>query len=145
MNVRKDIDYTDLFTAVDRAVSAVLPQMELYREIGRLVAAKQEKGAAAAVAEHLKEAYPDATGFSPRNVRRMRDFFCAYKNAPEIMREAMEIGWTQNAVILEAGLTLEEQAWYIRAVKRFGWSKTVLAEKIASRVHENSLDTVEDS
>ena len=37
MNVRKAIDYSELFAAVDRAVSAVLPQMELYREIGQSV------------------------------------------------------------------------------------------------------------
>ena len=50
MNVRKAVDYTELFAAVDRAVSAVLPQMELYREIGRLISERPEKGAAVAVA-----------------------------------------------------------------------------------------------
>ena len=32
MNIRKAIDYDELFEAVDRVVNAVLPQMELYRE-----------------------------------------------------------------------------------------------------------------
>ena len=57
MNVRKAIDYGKLFEAVDRAVSAALPQMELYREIGRLICERPEKGAATAVAEHLQSAY----------------------------------------------------------------------------------------
>ena len=35
MNIRKPTDYTTLFTALDAAVAAQLPQMELYREIGR--------------------------------------------------------------------------------------------------------------
>lgn len=47
----------------------------------------------------------------------------------------MSIGWTQNVVILEAELTLQDKLWYIRAVRRFGWSKATLVEKIASAAH----------
>ena len=89
-----------------------------------------------AVAAYLQSTHPDVNGFSPRNVRRMREFYRMYENAPDIMREAMEIGWTQNVVILEAELTLSERKWYIRAVKRFGWSKLILAERIAEHIHE---------
>ena len=45
----------------------------------------------------------------------------------------MTIGWSQNAVILDAELTAEERAWYISAVRQFGWSKRVLADRIAER------------
>lgn len=113
--------------------------MELYREIGRLICERPEKGAAVAVAEHLQIAYPDIGGFSPRNVRRMRALYRMYENDPAIMWEAMEIGWTRNVVILEADLPLTERAWYIRAARRFGWSKLVLAEKIAQGVHETRV------
>ena len=44
------------------------------------------------------------------------------------MTEAMQIGWTQNVVILEADLTIEEKAWYIRAARKFGWSKLKLLD-----------------
>ena len=145
MNVRKTIDYGKLFEDVDRAVNAALPQMELYREIGRLICERPEKGAAAAVAEHLQSAYSDTSGFSPRNVRRMREFYRMYKNARDIMREAMGIGWTQNVVILEANLPLAECEWYIRATQRFDWSKLVLAEKIAQCAHKtDTLDSKDD-
>lgn len=145
MNVRKPADCNALFMALDELIAANLPQMELYCEIGRLVSGRQEKGAAVAAAEYLHSAYPDISGFSPRNLRRMRDFYRTYEDAPEIMMEAMTIGWTQNAVILEAELTLQERAWYIRAVRQFGWSKLKLAEKIAVSAHlEMALDlTVE--
>ena len=62
----------------------------------------------------------------------MRDFYRAYVEHPEVLAEAMSVGWTQNVVILEAELTLQDKLWYIRAVRRFGWSKVTLAEKIAS-------------
>lgn len=48
MNVRKANGYSELFAAIDRAVSAALPQMELYR----LISERPENGAAVAVAEH---------------------------------------------------------------------------------------------
>ncbi|MCI8915648.1 MAG: DUF1016 domain-containing protein [Oscillospiraceae bacterium] len=99
---------------------AKLPQMELYREIGRMVCGRTEKGAAVAATEYLHSAYSDVSGFSPRNLRRMRDFYRTYANSPEVLAEAMTIGWTQNVVILETELTCQEKLWYIRAVRRFG-------------------------
>ena len=131
MNVRKPTDYSAMFAALDELMAANLPQMELYRGIGRIVSGRPEKGAAVAAAGYLQCAYPDVTGFSPRSLCRMRDFYRAYENTPEVMAEAMTIGWTQNIVIMEAELTLQEKAWYIRAVRQFGWSKLELAKQIA--------------
>ena len=141
MNVRKPTDYSTLYAALDTLMAAASPQMELYSEIGCLVSGRLEKGAAVAAAEYLHTVYPDAPGFSPRNLRRMREFYRFYEDAPEVMMEAMNIGWTQNVVILEADLTLQEKAWYIRAVRRFGWSKLKLVEQItASAQLEMALD-----
>lgn len=52
MNVRKPIDYGAMFAALDALMAAELQQMELYYEIGRLVSARPEKGAAVAAAEY---------------------------------------------------------------------------------------------
>lgn len=117
MNVRKPIDYTNFYRELGALVAAKPPQMKLSCEIGRLVSARSEKGAAVAAAEYLTKTYPNASGFSPRNLRRMREFYRAYESAPEVLAQAMTIGWTQNTVILEAELALPEQAWYIRAVR----------------------------
>ena len=71
----------------------------------------------------------------------MREFYCAYGNTPKVLTEAMIIGWTQNVVILEAELTLQERAWYIQAAGQFGWSKLELQRQIKSRAHlEAALD-----
>lgn len=141
MNIRKPADYSVLFEALSTLMAADLPQMKLYSEIGRLVSSRPEKGAAVAAAEYLQNTYPDFTGFSPRNLRRMRDFYRAYENTPKVMAEAVTIGWTQNTTILETKLTLQEKLWYIRAVQQFGWSKLKLMEQIASAAHlEMALD-----
>ena len=60
MNIRKPTDYTAMFAALDALMAAQLPQMELYREIGRLVSRRSEKGAAVAASEYLQAAYPTA-------------------------------------------------------------------------------------
>lgn len=138
MNIRKHTDYTTMFAALDTLMAAQLPQMELYREIGRLVSGRSEKGAAVAASEYLQAAYPTAEGFSPSNLRRMRAFYAAYEESPEIMRLAMELGWTRNVAILEECGSSEERAWYIRAALRFGWKKAKLLAAIESQAWRNS-------
>ena len=133
MNIRKPTDYVTMFTTLDTLMAAQLPQMELYREIGRVVSGRAEKGAAVAASEYLQAAYPAADGFSPRNVRRMRAFYAAYEESPEIMRLAMNLGWTQNVAILEGCGSSAERAWYIRAALHFGWKKAKLLNAIESQ------------
>ncbi len=43
MNIRKPADYVTMFTTLDTLMAAQLPQMELYREIGRVVSGRCEK------------------------------------------------------------------------------------------------------
>lgn len=141
MNIRKPADYSTLFSKLDKLMAEQLPQMELYCEIGRVVSGRSEKGAAVAASEYLQATYPAAEGFSPRNLRRMRAFYATYEESPEIMRLAMELGWTQNVAILERCGNNEERAWYIRAALRFGWKKAKLLEAIESQAWlHSSLD-----
>lgn len=145
MNIRKNIDYSEMYKALDRLMAQQLPQMELYCAIGKAVCQRNEKGAAVIAAEHLHKHYPDISGFSPRNVRRMRDFYRTYENHPKLRKLAMQIVWIQNVVIMEADLTMELQEWYLRAAKQFGWSKTELIANIKAGVHEEIvLDNDED-
>lgn len=144
MNIRKPVDYGTMFEALDALMASSLPQMELFRGIGKAVSERIEKGAAVAAAEYLQNTYPDASGFSPRNLRRMRDFYRAYENSPAIMGEAMKISWTLNAVIIENCDADEERLWYIRAALCFGWSKQELQTNIAEHVHENMILDTQD-
>ena len=146
MNIRKPTDYTALYAALDAAVAAQLPQMELYCEIGRLVSGRSEKGAAVAASEYLQAIYPAADGFSPRNVRRMRDFYRVYGDTPELLAAVMRLNWTQNVAIMEAGLTMDERCWYIRKAAESGLSKTELLRMITSSAHlEIALGENEDT
>ena len=118
-----------------------LPQMIEIHAIGKVISQRPEKGAAVAAAEFLQAKFPDRTGFSPRNVRRMRDFYRTYENDQTLLRLAMKIGWTQNVVIMEVELTREARKWHLEQARAQQWSKVVLLEKLASAAHlEKSLD-----
>ena len=139
MNIRKAVDYSTMFATLESVMKADLPQMELYCEIGKAVCAHSEKGAAVAAAEFIKEQYPDMTGFSPRNVRRMRDFWQLYSGTPELLGEALHLNWTQNIVIMEAELPAEERRWYIRQATARNLSKAELLRMIEDSAYLESV------
>ena len=113
MNVRKPVDYGTMYRELTVILAQKLSQMDEIYAIGKTISQRPEKGAAVAAAEFLRANFPDRTGFSPRNVRRMRDFYKTYENDQTRLRLAMKIGWTLNVVIMEAELTSEARKWYL--------------------------------
>ena len=116
MNVRKPVDYGMIYRELTAILAQNLPQMDEIYAIGKVSSQRPEKGAAVAAAEFLQANFPDRTGFSPRNVRRMRDFYRTYENDQTLLRLAMKIGWTLNVVIMEAELTREQRISCLRKV-----------------------------
>ena len=108
MNIRKNIDYSAMYARINDAMLSDLSRMQRYVAIGYAVAARPEKGAAVAAAEYIQKNWPDEKGYSPRNLRRMRELYRVYGNSPEAMALAEQIGWTQNILILEAELDLQD-------------------------------------
>ena len=130
MNVRKPTDYSAMYGILDQLMGAELPQMELYFEIGKIVCAHPEKGTAVMAAEYLQANYPGDRGFSPRNLRRMREFYRAYADNSELRALALKLGWTQNMAILEGCESFDERIWYLRAALGHHWTKVELLEQI---------------
>ena len=146
MNVRKPVDYGTMYRELTAILAHNLPQMNEIHAIGKVIHQRPEKGAAVAAAEFLQANFPDRTGFSPRNVRRMRDFYKVYENDQTLLRLAMKIGWTLNVVIMEAELTRDVRKWYLEQARERQWSKAVLLEKLASTAHlEKPLDVGTDT
>ena len=146
MNIRKPADYSAMYQELTAILLRNLPQMEEVCAIGKAVNQRPDKGAAVAAAEFLQANFPDRAGFSPRNVRRMRDFCKLYENDEPLLRLAMKIGWTLNVVIMEAELTRDTRQWYLRKANAGGLSKAELLEMIESAAHlEKSLDAAPDT
>ena len=141
MNVRKPVDYGTMYRELTAILTQNLSQMDEVYAIGKAISQRPEKGAAVAAAEFLQANFPDRAGFSPRNVRRMRDFYKTYENDQALLRLAMKIGWTLNVVIMESELTMDARRWYLRKANTGGLSKAALLRMIESAAHlEISLD-----
>ena len=146
MNIRKQADYSELYRTLDRLMELGLTDTELCYKIGQAICVRSEKGAAVVAAEYLRERYPGKTGYSPRNLRRMRDFYRAYENEPESAQLALQIGWTLNVIILEECNLAEERAWCLENTLRHRWKKTVLLDMIKEHAWlEDTLDEQTDS
>lgn len=110
--------------------------MELYTLIGKCICGQGEKAYVVHLAQELSERLPQARGFSPRNLRRMRDFYHAYESSPALMKKAQSLGWTQNSVILECCETNEQRDFYICLAAEQSLSKLALLKAIDSGAFE---------
>ncbi|HBR09000.1 MAG TPA: hypothetical protein DD735_08940 [Clostridiales bacterium] len=118
--------------------------MRLYYAIGHCICAQGEKAFVVHLAEILAVRLPQVKGFSPRNLRRMRDLYSTYENSPELMHKAQTLGWTQNVIILECCENNEQRSYYIDLVINKDLSKLSLMREIetdafeyASRQHDD--------
>ena len=117
--------------------------MKLYSFTGRCICAQGEKAFVVYLAEQLSQQFPQLKGFSPRNLRRMRDFYRTYENAPSLMTKALLLGWTQNTVILECCETNDQRYFYIDLAAKQSLSKIALTKAIEANAFEAAQNMTE--
>ena len=125
-----------------RAVNREL--IGLYWDIGRLISERQSDarhGAAIAerLADDLRKAFPGVSGFSRRNVFYMRELLLLYREDAKVQPLVARIGWSHNLVILQRCADALEREFYLRATRRYGWSKNVLIHQIDNQAYQKSL------
>ena len=136
MNVRKPVDYGTMYRELTAILTQNLPQMDEVYAIGKTISQRPEKGTAVAAAEFLQTNFPDRAGFSPRNVRRMRDFYRTYENDQTLLQLALKIGWTLNVIIMEAELTRAQRISCLQRAGIENLSKKKLLEIILNDAFE---------
>jgi hypothetical protein len=118
--------------------------MRLYAFIGRSICAQGEKALVVFLADLLGKQFPGCKGFSPRNLRRMRDYYQAYENDPDLLRETEALGWTQNVVILESCESNGQRAFYIDLALKQNLSKLALLKTIEAGTFEQTIHDAEE-
>lgn len=78
----------------------------------------------------LREAYPEMTGFSPRNLKYMRAFTAAWPDAAIVQRVVARLPWRQNIALLERLRDAKTRLWYAQETLRNGWSQPILSLQI---------------
>lgn len=119
----------------------------LYWNIGRAILQKQkEEGWGAKVidrmAKDLKEAFPDMSGFSPRNIKYMRKFAECWPDFEIVQRVVAQIPWRSNISLMDKLNDEESRIWYAEKTIENGWSKSVLDMQIQSRLLERTGKSV---
>ena len=119
----------------------------LYWNIGRAILAKQEEEGWGTkvidrMAKDLKDAFPEMSGFSPRNIKYMRKFAQCWPDYEIVQRVVAQIPWRTNRMLLDKLESQESRIWYARKAIENGWSSTILELQIQSGLMERSGKSV---
>lgn len=111
----------------------------LYWNIGRGILKKQEEEGWGTkiidrMAKDLKDAFPEMSGFSPRNIKYMRKFADSCPDFEIVQRVVAQIPWRTNISLMDKLKDEESRIWYAYKVIENGWSKTILDLQIESRL-----------
>jgi len=127
------------------AVKAVNQEIiQLYWDIGRSITEKQQslgwgKSVVETLSEDLQKEFPGLTGFSPRNIWYMQQFYIEYKDDTILQPLVAEISWSKHLVIMSKCKDMQERQFYILATKKFGWTKDVLIHQVELKTYERYL------
>ena len=121
------------------AANAVMVSM--YWDIGRQILDNQHAAGWGAkvidrLSHDLKAAFPDMSGFSPRNLKYMRKFAECWPDRLIVQGVLAQITWYHNLALLEKVPTPETRLWYAHKTIEYGWSRNILVIQIDTRLHE---------
>jgi predicted nuclease of restriction endonuclease-like (RecB) superfamily len=143
-------DYPQFLAAVKARIAAARTSavfavnselIKLYWEIGHEILEREERqGWGAKVVDRLavdlRRELPDIAGFSPRNLRYMREFARAWsvcKTSEEMLQQpAARLPWGHHMVLLDKVKDADDRAWYVGKALENGWSRNVLQAQIAT-------------
>ena len=75
----------------------------MYFRIEKIISENQKYGSnfINSLSTSLKIEFPDTTGFSPRNLVRMRKFYETYKDLSNLPPAVAKLPWTHNSILVE--------------------------------------------
>jgi predicted nuclease of restriction endonuclease-like (RecB) superfamily len=127
-----------------RAVAAANTELlAAYWAIGRTILERQhEEGYGTKVIDRLsadlRERFPDARSYSPRNLKCMRAFAAAWPDWEVVQESLARLPWYHQIALIEKLDRPDLRLWYAAAALDHGWSRDVLAVKIEGRLHERA-------
>lgn len=119
----------------------------MYWTIGNLILQKQqEEGWGTKVIDRLskdlKNAFPEETGFSPRNLKYMRKFAEAWTDLKIVQRTVAQIPWRSNITLLDKLKDPDLRLWYAQKTIENGFGRDMLVFQIESQLHNRQGNAV---
>jgi predicted nuclease of restriction endonuclease-like (RecB) superfamily len=117
--------------------------VQLYWHVGQTILARQDRAGWGAkvidrLSQDLRDAFPDMSGWSPRNLKYMRAFAAAWSEPDIVQAPLAQLTWYHQVALIEKLDTKERRAWYARQTVEHGWSRNILAMQIEGRLHERA-------
>ena len=114
----------------------------LYFRIGKIISENQKygNGFINELSTSLKIDFPDATGFSPRNLARMRKFYETYLDISNLPTALAKLPWSFNCLLIDKVMNYEIRIWYAEQCLKNGWSFVLLSHQIESDLYERQAD-----
>lgn len=142
-NIKNEIQKQRLSVVLSANASMIC----LYWNIGKAILNKQaEEGWGSKVIDRISkdinDAFPDMSGFSPRNIKYMRKFAEVWNDYEIMQRTAAQIPWRSNILLMDKLSNQNERVWYAQKTLENGWSRDVLALQVESRLIERSGKSV---
>ncbi len=84
----------------------------------------------------LRSEFPEMRGFSPRNLKYMRQFAQEYPDVEFVQQVAAQLPWFHIATIMDKVGSKEDQLFYMRSAIQHGWSRSIMVIQIESSLHK---------
>ena len=112
--------------------------LHLYFNIGKIINdnAKYGNKFIYCLEKELKLDYPNAKGFSSRNLRRMQQFYNEYKGFEIWPLSMAKLTWTHNTILIQKIKNKDIRTWYANETIKNNWSIVMLEHQIDSNLYE---------
>jgi predicted nuclease of restriction endonuclease-like (RecB) superfamily len=130
-----------------KAYQAVNTQLiELYWQVGayisqKIASAEWGDGVVEQLAKHLAQTQPNLTGFTRRNLFRMRQFYETYQEDEKVSALLTQLPWTHNLIIISQSKYPEEREFYLRMALQERWSSRELERQFKAALFERMVLT----
>ena len=136
-NVREEIRRAQYRAALSVNKELIM----LYYTIGKIINEHKSWGNKFIenLATDIKTSFPDARGYSVRNLKYMSKFAATYTDEEFVQTVSAQIPWSHNIAILDKVKDADVREWYIRKTAENGWSHSVLIHQIESGLYERQV------
>ena len=93
------------------------------------------------LAADIKLSFPDATGYSVRNLKYMAKFSSRFPNQEIVQAALAQITWYHHIALMDKVKRPEEHIWYAKQAAENGWSRNVLVHQIESGLYQRQVLT----
>jgi len=130
---------TEIRNAQYRAVlGANREQIILYWNIGRVIIENTRYGAKFVenLARDIKSEFPNAKGYSARNLKYMRKFAELVTDEQKVQTVSALLTWSHNTYLFDKANSLDEYFWYATQTIENGWSLSSLEYHVGTKTYQ---------